>query len=254
MRLEQIENPDDLKYEFSKWRRIVNNVNRYYDETPLLDLLYNHPKAFKYDILQGQSFYRGRIFDLDNIISSNEQFEEWIADDKNRFQGYDRKESGAPPAKYATEGRLNGHGISFLYTCGDVDTVIYELRPTRQERVSVAKFITNRNLVFADLTEKKADSISVPLLSDLLYLIAREFSVPHYTGHNYSFTQYLAGHFMNLKFDGVIFESSLNPNGENFVFFDPEDCSAKNSRLYEVTDIVVKAKPITRRDFRKQKS
>lgn len=253
MKLEQIKNFDDLEYEFSKWRRVVNNVNRYYDDTPLLDLLYNHSKSFKYDILHGQSFYRGRIFDLDNIISSKEQFEDWLADDKNRFQGYDSKESGAPPSKYATEGRLNGQCISFLYTCSDIATVIYELRPTRGKRVSVAKFITNRNLVFADLTVKKADSISVPRLSDLLRLIAREFSVPHYAGYNYSFTQYLAEHLMNLRFNGVIFESSLNPDGENFVFFNPEDCRAINSRLYEITDIEVKSKPITRRDFRRQK-
>lgn len=251
MRLEQIKTIEDLEYEFSKWRRIVNNDNRYYNDTPLLDLLYKHSKAFEYVIPQGQSFYRGRIFDLDNIISSKDQFEEWLNDDKNRFQGYDKKESNAPPSKYATEGRLNGQGISFLYTCGDVETVIYELRPTRKERVSVAKFIANSNLVFADLTVKKADRISVPLLSDLLWLIAREFSEPHYAGHNYSFTQYLAGHLMNLDFDGVIFKSSLNPNGENFVFFNPEDCRVTNSRLYKVTDIEVLFKPITRRDFRR---
>lgn len=248
-----MKNFDDLNYEFSKWRQNVNKVNRNYNKTRLLNLLYDNANLFEYDIHKGQTFYRGRIFDLDDIVSTKEQYLEWIFNEKDDFQGYSKEQSSAPPAKYATEGRLNAKGISFLYTCSDVKTVIHELRPTVNERISVAEFITRKNLVFADLTETKADKIKQPLLSDLLWLIAKEFSIPHYAGHNYSFTQYLAGHFMNLDFDGVIFKSSLNPQGENYVFFYPEDCKAKSSRLYEVRDIEVRSKPITRRDFLRQK-
>lgn len=243
-----MKNFDDLNYEFFKWRRNVNKVNRYYDKTDLLKLLNNNAYLFKYDIHKGQMFYRGRIFDLDDVVSSKKQYEEWVSKDGEVFQGYNKEQSSAPPAKYATEGRLNGKGISFLYTCSDVKTVIHELRPTTEEIISVAKFITRKNLVFADLTETKADKIKDPLLSDLLWLIAKEFSVPHYAGHNYSFTQYLAGHFMNLGFSGVIFKSSLNPEGKNYVFFRPEDCEAKNSQLYEVGKIEVPFKAIERKD------
>lgn len=243
-------NFDELSYEFFKWRQNVNNLNRYYDKTLLLDLLYDKAKLFEYDVRQGQSFYRGRVFDLDDIVSTKEQYEEWVSKG-GAFQGYNKKESGAPPAKYASEGRLNGKGISFLYTCSDVKTVIHELRPTRDEILSVAEFVVQKNLVFADLTEAKAAKIKIKnhRLADLLMLIAEEFSVPHYAGHNYAFTQYLAGHLMNLDFDGVIFRSSLNPDGENFVFFYPEDCEAMNSQLYRAGKITIPFINITRAEL-----
>ena len=93
------------------------------------------------------------------------------------------------------------------------------------------------DLVFADLTRYKSNEITNQQFSDLIRLIADEFSTPHYAGHNYSFTQYLAGQFMDMGFDGVIFGSSLDSKGENFVFFYPKDCIAINSRLFMVDDI-----------------
>ena len=43
-----------------------------------------------------------------------------------------------------------------------------------------------------------------------------------------------------MGFDGVIFGSSLDSKGENFVFFYPKDCIAINSRLFMVDDISIK--------------
>ena len=129
--------------------------------------------------------------------------------------------------------------MSFLYTCNNVETVIYELRPTRDERISIAEFVTKKDLIFADLTKNKLKNIQNATLYDLLNNISNEFSTPHYAGHNYWFTQYLAGQFINMGFDGIIFESSLNPKGENFVFFYPSDCEALRSKLYEVNDIFI---------------
>ena len=65
----------------------------------------------------------------------------------------------------------------------------------------------------------------------------------------YSFTQYLAGQFMDMGFDGIIFASSLDPSGENFVFFYPKDCDAINSKLFMVDDISIDFSPISRLDF-----
>ena len=83
----------------------------------------------------------------------------------------------------------------------------------------------------------------------MLRLIAEEFSTPHYAGHNYSFTQYLAGQFMDMGFDGIVFASSLDPDGENYVFFNPKNCEAINSRLFIVDNISIEYSPILRADF-----
>ena len=239
-----------LYSEFLKWKHKVNNVNRYYTATPLIKILWDNRDLLTYNILQGDKFFRGRIFNIDEVAPTNEKYIKWIESSEEIFQGYDKNASGAPPRTSATEGRLNGQGISFLYTCKDETTVIYELRPTKNEKVSIAEFEVKRDLVFADLTRYKSNEITNQQFSDLIRLIADEFSTPHYAGHNYSFTQYLAGQFMDMGFDGVIFGSSLDSKGENFVFFYPKDCIAINSRLFMVDDISIKYSSISRFDFK----
>lgn len=239
----------ELKKEFLFWKNEVNNVNRYFDNTSLLSVIRRNHDLLACTVLEGDYFYRGRIYNLDEVITNEGGYDKWLNSKGTRFQGYGEKDCGAPLVKIAKEGRLNGNGISFLYTCQDPNTVIYELRPTRDEIVSVAKFITRKHLQFADLTQEKADRIYGQKLSDLIWLIAKEFATPHYAGHNYAFTQYLAGHFMNMGFKGVIFDSSMNPQGKNFVFFNPSDCEAISSHLYMVNDIKISFVPITREEI-----
>ena len=242
-------NYTQLHYEFLKWEHIVNNVNRYHTKTPLLDLLWDNRSLLEYSVHKDETFFRGRVFNLDDIVSTNDEYVEWVDSKEKVFEGYNESASGAPPTRSATEGRLNGKGISFLYTCNNKKTVIYELRPTKNEKISIAEFITKQDLVFADLTKFNSNKINNQKFSDLIRLIAEEFSTPHYAGHNYCFTQYLAGQFMNMGFDGIIFASSLDSNGENFVFFNPKSCKAVGSKLYIVDDISIEFAPISRLDF-----
>ena len=236
---------------YKKLKKTVNRENRFYNNrSTVLDLLYNFQDVYSTQVQKGREFFRGRIFDVDDVAPTNRKYYDWVDSDDGIFQGYGKSESGAPPAKLAIEGRLNVKGIPFLYTCNDVNTVIHELRPTREEYISVAQFIAQRDLSFADLTIFKSDRIKNADLSDLIMLIADDFSTPHYTGHSYAFTQYLAGQFMNMSFDGIIFESSLNPGGENYVFFHPNDCEAVSSRLYMAYDFHVDYKPISRKDIK----
>ncbi len=245
-----LKNRKELDYEFGKWKHKVNFENHFYSNSPLLDILTEDASIFETQIAKGTEFYRGRIFNSFDVATSQRAYDDWVNATHDAFQGYDKENCGAPPKQYATEGRLNGRGISFLYTCDKEDTVIYELRPTRGEIVSIAKFVSKKNLIFADLTRRKSDIVrrKSDMLADLLANIANEFSTPHYAGHEYYFTQYLAGQFMNLEFDGIIFESSLNPKGENIVFFYPEDCEAIDSKLYMVNGISINYSPCDRKD------
>lgn len=54
---------------------------------------------------------------------------------------------------------------------------------------------------------------------------------------------------MDMGFDGIIFASSLDPSGENFVFFHPKNCKAVGSKLYIVDNISIEYSRISRLDF-----
>ena len=239
-----------VRSDFYKWKKIVNEFNRFDIRNPFLSMLEDNRRLFSCRIDRDSSFFRGRIFNLDEVISNENEFIKFTESNEKIFQGYDEDKSGAPPHELAEEGRLNCKGISFLYTCNNPTTVIYELRPIKHERISIAEFITRRELNFADLRKNiSRKSLDNEILSYLLSRIGEEFSRPHYLGHNYWFTQYLAGQFINMRFDGVVFKSSLHPEGDVVVFFYPEDCVAINSRLYEVDKISISYKSLLRSDL-----
>lgn len=239
-----------VRADFYEWKKVVNTFNRFDIKSPLLSVLDSNSDLFSIQIREGQSFFRGRIFNLGDIITTDEEYLAFVESDENIFQGYDKDKSGAPPNALAIEGRLNCNGISFLYTCNDPKTVIYELRPIKREVISIAEFVTRRELCFADLRKSSSRRLREnEVLATLLRQISTEFSRPHYAGHKYWFTQYLAGQFINMGFDGVIFESSLLPEGDNIVFFYPDDCEAINSRLYKVDKISISFNDITREDL-----
>src|ERR1035441_775930 len=60
-----------------------------------------------------------------------------------------------PFADRATEGRVNGKGIPCLYTATDAETAIYEVRPWTGSWVSVAAFVTHRDLKLVDCSKRR---------------------------------------------------------------------------------------------------
>lgn len=236
--------------DFREWKHDVQTFNRFDIQSHLLPILQDNKSLFLTNIKRGTSFFRGRIFKLDDILKTESEYLNFIDSSEKIFEGYNEDLSGAPPCDKAVEGRLNCEGVSFLYTGNDPKTVVYELRPIKNELISIAEFVTKRNLKMADLRKRSLRQIHD---KEVLYLvlsdIARDFSRPHYSGHKYWFTQYLAGQFINMDFDGVIFDSSIYPDGHNVVFFYPKDCRAINSHLYQVNKISITFDPISRSDL-----
>lgn len=236
--------------DFYEWKDVVNNFNRFDVRSPLLPILENNIDLYSCWVREGQSIFRGRIFNFDEVANTEEDYLAFINSGEKIFEGYSAEISGAPPKEKAIEGRLNCKGVSFLYTSNDPRTVVYELRPIKHELISIAEFVTVRDVRFADLRKISCREVREnEILQTLLRKISLEFSRPHYAGHNYWFTQYLAGQFINMGFRGVLFESSLFPEGENLVFFYPQDCEAINSHLYRVGKISISFDNITRQDL-----
>lgn len=233
--------------DFLLWRNTVTTKNRFDINNPFLNMLDKNVDLYKVYINHDDTLYRGRIFNINELVDNDRQMNSFL-NYQGPFQGYSAIGSGAPPAGKTTEGRLNCKGIPYLYTSDSIKTAVYELRPICREIISVAECIPKNKLLFADCTQYSSKSVQDYdlQLSWLLREISLEFSRPHYAWRNYWFTQYLAGHFYNMGFDGVVFESSLNKNGKNYVFFHPEDCEIISSTLIKVDNIDITYKPTDR--------
>lgn len=243
---------NEIYIDYLNWKRTVNEKNRFDYNHFLLQLLKANKLLFETEIPIKKSFYRGRFFNIDEVVEYDRQgIPHFEISPKSGFEGYSADKCGAPPTELATEGRLNSVGVPFLYTCEDEKTVIYELRPIKKELISIAEFVTNKKMKFADCTSEVYKKIETENfeLSNLLLFISSDFSHPHYQGHKYWFTQFLAGQFINMGFDGVVFNSSLIDTGKNYVFFNPNDCTAINSKLCRVRKIQIQFDNINRQDL-----
>ena len=160
-----------------------------------------------------------------------------------KFKGWNKKDSGAPPADYIGNGRANPDHIRYLYLSEDPVTPVYEVRPIIGDTVSVAKFKLQKEVRLYDLTFDIHDieNDEVVELPRLYNTIGAMFSRP-YNGDasKYLPTQYIAEEIKNMGFDGLRFRSSLNKDGYNVVLFNPDDCIAISSDLVEVKGIALK--------------
>lgn len=158
-----------------------------------------------------------------------------------KFKGWNKKDSGAPPADFIGNGRANPDHIRYLYLSEDAVTPVYEVRPIIGDTVSVAKFKLQKDVRLYDLTFDIHDVDKAVDLPRLYNTIGAMFSRP-YNGDasKYLPTQYIAEEIKNMGFDGLRFRSSLNETGYNIVLFNPDDCIAVSSDLVEVKGIDLK--------------
>ena len=137
---------------------------------------------------------------------------------------------GAPPLGLSSFGRLNRHGVSFLYLATKVDTAIAEVRPHPGQYVSIGQFRSNRPIKIADFAninflpfsanEKRLEDLHLIATIDR---VLRE-PVPPDKRHLYCLPQLLSDVFRQEGFDGIMFNSSVS-DGMNLTIFDPDDFS-----------------------------
>lgn len=172
---------------------------------------------------------------------------------KSGLPVYDNIEMGCPPKEIIGAGRSNPAGIPFLYLSEDENTVLYEVRATYLDEISIATFQLKEDVPSVDIVDFTKDSplfqpeyvkeaIQGKLLRDR---ISKDLSKPmrRYDSElEYVPTQFICEYikvFTGAK--GIRFRSSLHQEGNNIVFFEPSLMECKSVRKVKIRTINLQA-------------
>ena len=148
----------------------------------------------------------------------------------------DPEDLKAPPAKFASSGRANSHGIPVLYLSTDKNTLMYETRALYGDKLSIGEFHTVKELALVDFnyvpdlyreySRSGADTLLKAMrFHFLMQAISKDMSKPmrRYDVKELEYvpTQYVCEFIReNSDADGIMFSSSLHVGGINVVLFD----------------------------------
>lgn len=210
--LENINYWNVLKEQLKWERRYFTNIE-YITE----DLGWDSFFESKAVIQKEDIFYRARLH-----VSANENI-------------FPAEQMFCPPKEISTAGRANPLGIPFLYLSDNEETILYEVRASFLDEVSIASFIIKKDLeeeiIISDFTETPTlyhpNGVNRKIKSTLLKkAISRDLSKPmrRYDSElDYIPTQFICEFikvFTNVR--GIKFRSSLHNLGNNLVIFNQE--------------------------------
>ena len=219
---------DELKKEVRTEKRYFSNVGAF-DWSAYI--------KSNVKINKGTIYYRSRV----------------IPADKKELK---RKEMGCPPADKATAGRANPIGIPYLYLCDNIDTTFYEIRAVYLDKVSVGRFViqrdldlvnfnTSTNLFYAFNSENNDDLIEFIKHTFLFKKISADLSKPlrrYDTEIEYVPTQLICEYCKHTGADGIMFKSSLHQTGTNIVLFNKDDAKCTKVYTKEITNVTITGK------------
>lgn len=225
----------DVKECLNVWDELKNEVQtqkRYFPKIESFDWASYIKGNFK--ATKGTVYYRSRVIpaDKDHLTS---------------------KEMSCPPAAKATAGRANPIGIPYLYLCDDIDTTFYEIRAVYLDKVSVGRFVIQRdldlvnfnidtNLFYAFNSENNDSLIEVIKHKILFKKISADLSKPlrrYDTEIEYVPTQLICEYCKHNGADGVMFKSSLHRSGTNIVLFNKDDAKCTKVYTKEITNVTI---------------
>lgn len=164
---------------------------------------------------------------------------------------YEPKAMTCPPKESASGGRANPSGIPFLYLSDKPETVLYEVRASYLDELSVGTFQLNPeidSIWIVDFTEDislfqpNSGSINKTIKGKLLrQKISNDLSKPmrRYDSElEYIPTQFIC-EFIKVFTGaaGIRFNSSLHPNGNNIVLFDQEIMICTASKMVKINAV-----------------
>ncbi len=171
---------------------------------------------------------------------------------KSSMEAYKNEEMMCPPFNLAGGGRANPLGIPYLYLSDNPETVLYEVRASFLDELSIGVFQLKekfKSVKIVDFTEDTSlfqenvnRTIKAKLLRDK---ISRDLSKPmrRYDSEiEYIPTQFIC-EFIRIYTgaSGIRFSSSLHPTGKNIVMFNQELMECKQVFLKKINSMNLKA-------------
>lgn len=197
-------------------------------------------------------------FDWSAYIKSNVKIDKDTVYYRSRVTPADKEslspeDMGCPPAEKATAGRANPIGIPYLYLCDNIDTTFYEIRAVYLDRISVGRFVTQRdlnlvnfstntNLFYAFNSDNNVSLIDVIKHKILFKKISADLSKPlrrYDTEIEYVPTQLICEYCKHNGADGIMFKSSLHQSGTNILLFNKDDAKCTEVLVKEIRSITI---------------
>ena len=168
------------------------------------------------------------------------------------MEAYKNEEMMCPPFNLAGGGRANPLGIPYLYLSDNPETVLYEVRASFLDELSIGVFQLKeefKSVKIVDFTEDTSlfqENVNRIIKAKLLRdKISRDLSKPmrRYDSEiEYIPTQFIC-EFVRIYTgaNGIRFSSSLHPTGKNIVMFKQELMECKQVLLKKINSMNLKA-------------
>jgi hypothetical protein len=189
----------------------------------------------QYQLTSGIHFYRARVHHQSNMPA------------------YNADKMGCPKREIVNGGRSNPSGIPVLYLSDNEETIIYEVRASYLDELSIGRFKLKdeySSIKIVDFTEDMSifqpDRVNETIKSKLLReKISRDLSKPmrRYDSEiEYTPTQFIC-EFIKVftGADGIRFQSSLHPSGKNLVVFEEDLMECIDVSLVKVNNVSLRS-------------
>lgn len=202
-------------------------------------------------------FFLSEAIDWDSISATLEMMAKTHSKGTRFFRAriseepIDSKQLGKPPRDKASAGRANPKGIPYLYLATDEETTYYEARAGLHEQIFMGEFeaLENLNVVSLErieflgpieIQERGFDLEEFIRYRSFLIKLSQELSRPirkKDSDFDYLPTQYLCEFIKSLGFDGVQYQSAMNPTGSNLAIFNDQKLQCEYVRVLRVDKV-----------------
>ena len=190
--------------------------------------------GFLIDMPSGTSLYRARAVNSGDVTKTKGL-------SVNGFQttGFDENNSIECPLGMGSEGRNNIRGVSYLYVAEDPITACVEVKTIPSQLVSLAEFMTQKELRFIDFSFTTQKHINPELSHEedlnMAYFITRvmrRFSEPVIRKDEYYASQVISDYLRKTGIDGICY-SSFFTDKRNYTIFNSHSSNIRyiSSRL-----------------------
>ena len=195
-------------------------------------------KEMIFHFSKGTVIYRARKIMREEITKNKDGY----------FKGFSAEKSGMPPYRKTPNGRVNIAGIPILYTATERETACAELRPMKEDYISIAEYKITEDIDVANFTleqiekvEQRPDGIlflnemfksfSLPVSNDLIDYLPSEF-----------ISEYIRLNHKDLS--GIRYSSLHNLGGYNLGLFNDEKCEFVKSIAVQCNRVIYNYKEL----------